>query len=121
MVAKKVVRGYTVALVFSIAAIAGGRPDGEEGGSCGCGIDTEIPRIKIAATEGVPMIDALGTNIIEDMKYIEGGRGYIGTDSPAIWRDGEGPRRPVHVSSFFLDTHEVTNYGMSEFVLHALR
>lgn len=115
MVAHTMVRTYTAALALSIAAFAGGRPDGEEGESCGCGIDSDIPRVKAAASEGLPSSVVLETGMIEDMKFIQGGLGFIGTDNPAIWRDGEGPRRHVQLSSFLIDTHEVTNHGTSHY------
>lgn len=37
-----------------------------------------------------------------------GGRFLMGFDPPIIPRDGEAPRRPVRVSSFYLDRYAVS-------------
>jgi formylglycine-generating enzyme required for sulfatase activity len=40
---------------------------------------------------------------LENMVYIEGGSFHMGTDSPQIATDGEGPRRLVTLSSYMID------------------
>jgi formylglycine-generating enzyme len=52
----------------------------------------------------------------EDMVLINGRKFYIGTDSPKIAGDGEGPRRLVIVSSFMMDRYEVSNNWYQQFV-----
>ena len=47
----------------------------------------------------------------ENMKYIHGGLGYIGTNFPVMRKDGEFPRRAVILSPFLLDATEVSNTG----------
>lgn len=46
---------------------------------------------------------------LDKMVYIEGGSFYMGTDSPLIKTDGEGPRRLVTLSDFMMDKFEVSN------------
>uniref|UniRef100_H2MHZ8 Sulfatase modifying factor 1 n=1 Tax=Oryzias latipes TaxID=8090 RepID=H2MHZ8_ORYLA len=50
------------------------------------------------------------------MAWISGGEFLMGTDQPGIAADGEGPQRPVHVDSFHMDIHEVTNRQFQSFV-----
>uniref|UniRef100_H2TJ14 Formylglycine-generating enzyme n=1 Tax=Takifugu rubripes TaxID=31033 RepID=H2TJ14_TAKRU len=50
------------------------------------------------------------------MVLIPGGDFLMGTDEPSIPADGEGPQRPVHVDSFYMDIHEVTNQQFQTFV-----
>lgn len=50
------------------------------------------------------------------MVLIAGGPFWMGTDDPGIPPDGEGPRRLVHVDSFYMDTQEVTNQQFQSFV-----
>ena len=49
------------------------------------------------------------------MRWIEGGTFAMGTDSELGWPD-EKPPHPVHVESFWIDEHEVTNAEFSRFV-----
>ena len=46
---------------------------------------------------------------LDQMVYIDGGSFYMGTDSPKIKTDGEGPRRLVTLSDFMIDKFEVSN------------
>lgn len=46
------------------------------------------------------------------MTLIDGGKSFIGTNKPQM-KDGESPLRPVVVSSFYIDTYEVSNQGNS--------
>jgi len=52
----------------------------------------------------------------DGMVLIEGDKFHIGTDHPIFPADGEMPRRPVRLSSFYLDTREVSNQEFSRFV-----
>eukprot|EP01031_Cornospumella_fuschlensis_P036561 gene36561-44352_t len=52
----------------------------------------------------------------EDMVFIPGGPSYIGIDKPIIIRDGEGPRRKVHLSPFYIDRYEVSNKDFAQFI-----
>ncbi|XP_033939016.1 formylglycine-generating enzyme [Pseudochaenichthys georgianus] len=55
-------------------------------------------------------------NILSQMVLISGGDFLMGTDNPAIPADGEGPQRPVHVDSFYMEIQEVTNQQFQGFV-----
>lgn len=50
------------------------------------------------------------------MVLVPGGEALMGTDDPGIPPDGEGPRRPVDLDSFYMDTHEVSNLQFQAFV-----
>lgn len=50
------------------------------------------------------------------MVLISGGEFLMGTDNPGIPPDGEGPQRPVHLDSFYMDIQEVTNRQFQRFV-----
>lgn len=50
------------------------------------------------------------------MVLIPGGAFLMGTDDPSIPADGESPQRLVHVDSFYMDIHEVTNRQFQMFV-----
>lgn len=45
-----------------------------------------------------------------------GGRSFVGTDDRVIHADGEGPRRPVRLSRFRIETLAVTNTRFAAFV-----
>lgn len=51
----------------------------------------------------------------DDMALIPGGYYSVGTDEPMVRGDNEGPARRVHVSSFFIDRHEVSNEAFMKF------
>src|SRR4051794_38869355 len=44
-----------------------------------------------------------------------GGRSHVGTDRPMIPHDGEGPRRPVMLAPFEVETVPVTNARFAAF------
>ncbi|CAL8339295.1 unnamed protein product [Merluccius merluccius] len=50
------------------------------------------------------------------MVLIPGGELTMGTDDPGIPPDGEGPRRPVGLDPFYMDTQEVSNLQFRAFV-----
>ena len=53
---------------------------------------------------------------IDGMALIPGGEFLMGTDDPGGFAaDGEGPVRPVHVNSFYIDTCAVTNTEFERF------
>jgi formylglycine-generating enzyme required for sulfatase activity len=99
-----------VAVVLAVLERVG---SAREESGCGCGVGRLAVAGYASPIHGTVANSVPGSCHEEDMIYIEGGLGYIGTDNPAIWRDGEGPRRPVVVSDFQLDVHEVTNQGTS--------
>jgi formylglycine-generating enzyme required for sulfatase activity len=86
--------------------------DGEAG--CGC-------NMRRSEDQAVLTVDPASCNAIKSslpsgsaMTLIEGGIGFIGTDSPIMRRDGEGPRRAANLSSFYIDTYEVSNKGIAD-------
>uniref|UniRef100_A0A8C7F0R6 Formylglycine-generating enzyme n=1 Tax=Oncorhynchus kisutch TaxID=8019 RepID=A0A8C7F0R6_ONCKI len=50
------------------------------------------------------------------MVLIPGGVFLMGTDSPGIPQDGEGPQRRVHLDHFYMDAHEVSNRHFQSFI-----
>ncbi|CDQ97186.1 unnamed protein product [Oncorhynchus mykiss] len=50
------------------------------------------------------------------MVLIPGGEFLMGTDSPGIPQDGEGPQRRVHLDHFYMDAHEVSNRHFQSFI-----
>ena len=52
----------------------------------------------------------------EDMVLVPGSTFMMGTSNPIIFNDGEGPERPVRVSSFLMDRYEVSNAQYKTFV-----
>ncbi len=53
---------------------------------------------------------------VPDRAAFAGGRGFVGTDRPVIRADGEGPRRPVRLAPFAIETETVTNARFAAFV-----
>ncbi|CAH1779519.1 unnamed protein product [Owenia fusiformis] len=51
-----------------------------------------------------------------NMVFIDGGTFQMGTNSPLIMADGEGPERETRVNDFYLDVHEVSNAEFELFV-----
>ncbi|CAD5115558.1 DgyrCDS4522 [Dimorphilus gyrociliatus] len=49
------------------------------------------------------------------MVLIKGGSFNMGEKKPFIPADGEGPTRKVHLSSFYMDVHEISNYEFEKF------
>jgi sulfatase modifying factor 1 len=48
--------------------------------------------------------------------HFEAAKSFVGTDSPIIAEDGEGPARPVRLYAFELETETVTNSRFAAFV-----
>lgn len=76
----------------------GSRPRPSEG-QCSLS-DADLPDLEVA---------------FADMALIPGGYYTIGTDEPLVRGDNEGPARRMHVSSFFIDKHEVSNEEFKKF------
>jgi len=91
---------------------------------CGCeGTSGGLTRDKVGDFRLLSEEDANSSNnermehnFFNNMVFIEGGKFYMGTNNPIIKADGESPRRPVTVSSFYLDVYEVSNNDYDEFV-----
>lgn len=104
-------------VLFVLQQISGALNDQYQTGdekteSCGCGTETgRGSQTIVPSNQEISIGGRKGTPIEEDMVTILGGIGYIGTDSPIMRRDGEGPRRQVKISSFHLDRYEVSNAG----------
>lgn len=122
---------YILALFFLVLVDVGAAADSitdSESDDQGCGCAT-VPR------EGNPdntvnaesIISSLGqierslSNVEEDMVLIPGGLSYLGADKPVLIRDGEGPRRKVHLSPFYVDRYEVSNKGIQYYCYDTLR
>ena len=57
-----------------------------------------------------------GTRHTAGTAWFEGGRSEVGTDTPQLPADGEGPRRFVRLKPFGLGTRAVSNAEFAEFV-----
>ena len=79
-------------------------------------IDGEIDENSFMSLDVDSTISTHESNHYNEMIYIEGGSFFMGTDNPIIKGDGEGPKRPVTVSSFYIDKYEVSNTDYRRFV-----
>ena len=77
------------------AVLSGSGSDSAAGGGGICSAKTE---------RGLSVL-----SIKEDMVFVPGKTFMMGTSNPIIFNDGEGPERPVRVSSFWMDRFEVSN------------
>lgn len=50
------------------------------------------------------------------MVHLQGGEFLMGTNSPKIISDGEGPARQIQLNAFYMDQHEVCNHDFELFV-----
>ena len=77
---------------------------------------SDIDRGRSKSTEGATCWDMAWHNA--EMKNIPGGKFYMGTPKHLVHfpQDGEGPVRQVKMSSFAIDTYEVSNDKFAEFV-----
>lgn len=104
-----------------------------ETSSCGCeklkraaGLEPSVeeesgeplhPAVKYSEGVNNKLTDTQGNEKTDSqMVLISGGDFLMGTDNPGIPADGEGPQRPVHVDSFYMDIQEVTNRQFEIFV-----
>ncbi|RYH29198.1 hypothetical protein EON65_09385 [archaeon] len=85
--------------------------ESDQGCGCSTGFRGESKATTETITSSLSSIDGNLPNIEENMVFIPGGVSYIGTDKPVIIRDGEGPRRKVLLSPFYIDRYEVNNKG----------
>ncbi|KAG7232920.1 hypothetical protein INR49_007938 [Caranx melampygus] len=97
---------------------------------CGCGTPQRAAAVEERAAPSVgsavkyskganerpPEAEGGGRGQRSQMVLISGGDFLMGTDNPGIPADGEGPQRPAHVDSFYMDVHEVTNRQFQSFV-----
>ena len=73
------------------------------------------------ARQGAPLANigergtCSGIALVERVAFA-GGRSFIGTDTPGIAEDGEGPRRPTKLAPFSIDATLVTNGRFAAFV-----
>lgn len=103
-----------------------------EKGSCGCGasrnsIDMGLnaPSAGAANSPSSPPSSLSRTLSAQSppqdddgipMVLIPGGTFFMGTNNPLIATDGEGPKRSVTVSPFYMDKYEVSNDAFLRFV-----
>ncbi len=86
----------------------------KKGEGCGCGLTrgegrTEVQSVPVNKALEITHRSLVLTN--EDMVFIPGGTSLVGTDAPELWRDGEGPKRVVSLSPFYIDRYEVPVSG----------
>lgn len=92
--------------------------------SCGCSGNSKLTRelgsrekvekqdiISIESDTIISNIQSINSAPIESMVLIPGGKSYVGSNKPKLARDGEGPRREVTLSPFYIDKYEVSNTG----------
>jgi formylglycine-generating enzyme len=87
---------------------------------CGCSLTNRPTNTKREVASSKSLNTGFEQEIslpLENMVVIPGGRSFIGTDKLILPRDGEGPRRPVQISSFMLDKYTVSNAGIARFYL----
>jgi sulfatase modifying factor 1 len=81
--------------------------------ACGCCVQQDrgavLPRVADKPSEGTSPRPAR-------LVQIPGGDAVVGTRSPVLPHDGEGPPRVERVKPFAIDPHAVTNRWFSEFV-----
>lgn len=109
-----------VLLLFSVLVCAT-----SEEKDCGCGKNLNRQNGQDQGSCPVNKEDDLDDEIIKpiykkdltsNMVRIKGGSYFIGTNDPVFVSDGEGPRREVELSSFYIDKYEVSNADFQEFV-----
>ncbi|XP_033822697.1 formylglycine-generating enzyme [Periophthalmus magnuspinnatus] len=101
----------------------------EEASSCGCGNLKRAAHLEPGLEESEEPEDKYSANVNEnlteepetekkssEMVLVPGGEFLMGTDSPGVPADGEGPQRLVHIDPFFMDVQEVTNRQFQSFV-----
>jgi formylglycine-generating enzyme required for sulfatase activity len=97
-----------------------GEADAQEGDSsggqgCGCRTNSRYGEkaIEIINNKNLSSTSPLEStdDAVKDMVLIPGGISYIGSDKPVLVRDGEGFRRKIDISPFYIDRYEVSNKG----------
>lgn len=84
----------------------------EEDGEASVQIEDESATLKMDPVHKDPFIELLKNPMVQ----IDGGKSFMGTEQVFIAPDGEGPMRPVQISSFYLDKREVSNREFDSFV-----
>ena len=112
--------GVVVLLVspLSLPSSCPAEGQGEEGGGCGCATsrDASSPPLEPPAGKYQAPPAAAAFVRTHGMLAVPGGRVTVGTDSPFIPADLEGPARTLTLDPFFLDEHEVSNNEFGLFV-----
>ena len=118
-----IILALTVVVVVSFQEAAG--KDKVEGHSCHVSRESSIHQKEKAAVvdscskEGdceAGKKSPQSPDLKEDMVLLEGGLFLMGTNDPVIAADGEAPERPVHLSPFWMDVHEVSVQRFADFV-----
>ena len=99
----------------SILAEVYGEESGGTDTGCGCSgsslsRDSTLSEKPSEAQSRRVLLASKLKEINSKMTLIDGGKSYIGTNKPQM-KDGENPLRPVVVSTFYIDTFEVSNAG----------
>jgi sulfatase modifying factor 1 len=91
--------------------------------SCDCGSSRLNRQIKFgpyqeqyAMDKAKPAVAGVNEKKIGKMSKINGDTYSIGTNNPVFVADGEGPKREVTLSSFYIDKFEVSNKEFGAFV-----
>jgi len=86
---------------------------------CGCGLTRGEGRAEVQSVPVNKAPENTHRSLVlpnEDMIFIPGGTSLVGTDAPELWRDGEGPKRVVSLSPFYIDRYEVPVSDFARFV-----
>jgi len=122
----------------AVASQEGGeKSEGEEADTgCGCALTRDS---ELATGTGAASYESIGNNgggvgssscktaaevespdaaaaLSAEMVRVPGRMFYMGTSNPIMINDGEGPKRPVQVDSFYMDKYEVSNDQYKRFV-----
>lgn len=80
---------------------------------CGCSTQSRSSFTSvIEEIKNVESIEISRTYIKEDMVLIEQREGFVGSDNPVIFSDGETPKRRVELDSYYIDRFQVSNQGI---------
>lgn len=87
---------------------------------CGCSKLTRtetLQSIEPVSQENIESVhtqhisETSSSNYIEDMVLINLESSVIGSNSPILPKDGEGPQRKVYLDPYYIDRFEVSNIG----------
>mmetsp|Transcript_5265 Transcript_5265/g.8680 ORF Transcript_5265/g.8680 Transcript_5265/m.8680 type:complete len:413 (+) Transcript_5265:157-1395(+) len=116
-------RSCLSALLLLQAEVISVQGSGDDVPTCGC--SRELNRDTQTAPATSPSMGSAGHFVSRDshvgnsynpMVYVEGGMVTIGTSQPSIPEDGEGPRRKIQLTDFYINKYEVSNNEYREFV-----
>lgn len=88
--------------------------DGEVFSDCGCssgGRSSISSKLDIDSITPPKNDKNIASQLKEDMVLIERREGFVGSDKPVIFSDGESPKRRVELDSYYIDKYAVTNQG----------